>query len=298
MFQRLVPVSREQHGSTKVRPIAGFSFARSFHLASLAMQEFVRASAFYPIVFLDDRERDMFRPVALLGLESGENLCIEPEGAWLRGAYIPGIIRRYPFALANTEQTGEFAVCVDEAAGLLDANDGMPLFDPSGAPTETLENIKRFLGELQQMDTLTAQFSTFLARHNLLRPLNLRVRVAGAARDIAGSYVINEERLEALNDSVFLEMRGLRYLQPVYAHLSSLPQIDRLIQLKESALQNASGTAVAADASAVKVATTPAAGEPAAATAESAPAAPASVASAPAEAPKPRARRSRSSPKS
>jgi len=298
MFQRLVPVSREQHGSTKVRPIAGFSFARSFHLASLAMQEFVRASAFYPIVFLDDRERDMFRPVALLGLESGENLCIEPEGAWLRGAYIPGIIRRYPFALANTEQTGEFAVCVDEAAGLLDADEGMPLFDPSGAPTETLENIKRFLGELQQMDTLTAQFSTFLARHNLLRPLNLRVRVAGAARDIAGSYVINEERLEAVNDSVFLEMRGLRYLQPVYAHLSSLPQIDRLIQLKESALQNASGTAVAADASAVKVATTPAAGEPASATVESAPAAPASVASAPAEAPKPRARRSRSSPKS
>ena len=298
MFQRLVPVSREQHGSTKIRPIAGFSFARGFHLASLAMQEFVRASAFYPIVFLDDRERDVFRPVALLGLESGENLCIEPDGAWLRGAYIPGIIRRYPFALANTEQTDEFAVCVDEAAGLLDGNEGMPLFDSNGAPTETLENIKRFLGELQQMDTLTVQFSAFLARHNLLRPLNLRVRVAGAARDIAGSYVINEERLEALNDSVFLEMRGLRYLQPVYAHLSSLPQIDRLIQLKESALQSATGMAVAADASAVKVAISPVAGEPAAATAESAPAAPASVASAPADAPKPKARRSRSSPKS
>jgi len=236
MFDRLVPVSRDQHINSRIRPVEGFAFARSFHLASLAMQEFVRASAFYPIVFLDDREREAFRPVALLGLESGENLCIEADGAWLRGAYIPGIIRRYPFALANTDQSDEFAVCVDEASGLLNASDGLPLFDASGAPTETLENVKRFLGELQQMDTLTVQFSAFLAKHNLLRPLNLRVRVAGAARDIAGSYVVNEERLDALNDSVFIEMRALRYLQPIYSHLSSLPQIDRLVRLKESAL--------------------------------------------------------------
>jgi hypothetical protein len=90
------------------------------------------------------------------------------------------------------------------------------------------------------MDTLTRQFSAFLVRHNLLRPLNLRVQVAGSARDIAGSYVINEERFDALNDSVFLEVRSLRYLQAIYAHLSSLPQIDRLVRLKEGRLSAAS----------------------------------------------------------
>lgn len=240
MFERLVAVSREQHGHLRVRPAIGFGFSRKFHLASLAMQEFVRASAFYPIVFLDDREREAFRPVALLGVESGENLCVDPDGAWLKGAYIPGILRRYPFALADTERTDEYAVCVDAGSGLLDEHEGLPLFNADGAPTETLENVKRFLGELQQMDTLTRQFSAFLASHNLLRPLNLRVQVAGSARDIAGSYVINEERFDALNDAVFLEMRSLRYLQPIYAHLSSLPQIDRLVRLKEGQLSAAS----------------------------------------------------------
>ncbi len=234
MFERLVPVSREQHGHLRIRPATGFGFSRQFHLASLAMQEFVRASAFYPIVFLDDREREAFRPVALLGVESGENLFLEADNTWLRGPYIPGILRRYPFALADTERNNEYAVCVDIDSGLLDEHEGMPLFSADGIPTETLENVKRFLGELQQMDALTMQFAAFLSRHNLLRPLNLRVQVAGAPRDIAGSYVVNEERLDALSESVFLEMRNLRYLQPLYSHLASLPQIDRLVRLKEA----------------------------------------------------------------
>lgn len=250
MFEQLVAVSREQHGHLRVRPAIGFGFSRNFHLASLAMQEFVRASAFYPIVFLDDRERDAFRPVALLGVESGENLCVEPDGSWLKGAYIPGILRRYPFALADTERSDEYAVCVDAGSGLLDEHEGLPLFGTDGTPTETLENVKRFLGELQQMDALTRQFCAFLSRHNLLRPLNLRVQVAGTARDIAGSYVINEERFDALNDAVFLEMRSLRYLQPVYAHLSSLPQIDRLVRLKEGRLGVAPAPAAAMEATA------------------------------------------------
>jgi hypothetical protein len=259
MFERLVPVSREQHGHLRIRPATGFGFSRRFHLASLAMQEFARASAFYPIVFLDDREREAFRPVALLGVESGENLFLEPDDSWLRGAYIPGILRRYPFALADTERNDEYAVCVDADSGLLDEREGMPMFSADGSPTETLENVKRFLGELQQMDALTLQFAAFLARHNLLRPLNLRVQVAGSPRDIAGSYVVNEERLDALSDSVFLEMRNLRYLQPLYAHLSSLPQIDRLVRLKEARGQSVP----LADASApAEAAVQPAAAKP------------------------------------
>ncbi len=248
MFERLVPVNREQHGHLRIRPSIGFGYSRGFHLASLAMQEFLRASASYPIVFLDDRERDAFRPVALLGVEPGENLYLENDGAWLRGAYIPGILRRYPFALADTERSDEYAVCVDAGSGLLSEEEGLALFNPDGTPADTLENVKRFLGELQQMDALTLQFTAFLVRHNLLRPLNMRVQIAGVPRDISGSYVVNEERLDALNDSVFIEMRALRYLQPLYAHLSSLPQIDRLVRLKESRTQGAAGpvTAVAA----------------------------------------------------
>ncbi|MEN9775366.1 MAG: hypothetical protein RL322_2436 [Pseudomonadota bacterium] len=235
MFANLVPVTRERHATQRIRPVERFEFARQFHVASLMMHEFVRATAFYPIVFIEEGDRSAFKPVALLGLEASENLCVDAESAaWLPGAYIPGIIRRYPFALASTAVQGEFAICVDEGANLLSDAEGMPLFNGEGAATETLEHVKRFLGELQQMDTITQAFCDWVVRHDLLKPLNLRVRVGSDTRDIAGSHVINEERLDALSDQTFLEMRRLRYLGPIHAHLTSLAQIDRLVRLKET----------------------------------------------------------------
>jgi hypothetical protein len=235
MFSNLVPVTRERHGDKRVRSIERFDFAARFHVAALMMHEFIRATAFYPIVFIDDQEAGRFKPVALLGLEADENLCVVVEsGSWLPGAYIPAIIRRYPFALANTANDGEFAICVDEGSGLLSDAEGLPLFDADGVPTETLDHVKRFLGEFHQMDTITRDFCEWLQRHQLLKPLNLRVRVGADTRDIAGSHIVDEERLEALGDDLFLEMRRLRYLAPIHAHLTSLPQIDRLVRIKEA----------------------------------------------------------------
>jgi hypothetical protein len=237
MFANLVPVTRERHGNKRVRSIERFDFASRFHVASLMMHEFVRATSFYPIVFIDDREQGGFKPVALLGLESDENLCIDPDtAAWLPGAYIPAIIRRYPFALASTDKQGEFAICIDEGAGLLSESDGLPLFDAEGAATETLDHVKRFLGELQQMDAISREFCGWLERHNMLKPLNLRVRVGETTRDVAGSYIVNEERLESLSDELFLELRRRRFIAPIHAHLTSLAQIDRLVRIKEARL--------------------------------------------------------------
>jgi hypothetical protein len=235
MLEQIVPVSRERHAHSRIRPLPNFLFARGFHLAAVTMQEFVRASAFYPIVFIDDRQQDGFRPVALLGLDGGENLFVNAvAGEWTKGAYIPGILRRYPFALAATPVGDEFAICVDESSGLIGADDGLPLFDEAGAPTETLENVRRFLSEFQQMEVSTALFCSFLSSNNLLRPLSLRVHVAGASRDISGCYAVNEERLDSVSDALFLEMRAKHYLAPLYAHLSSLPQLERLVRLKEA----------------------------------------------------------------
>jgi SapC len=52
-------------------------------------------------------------------------------------------------------------------------------------------------------------------------------------KNIAGCYVINEERLNNLSDERFLELRTKRYLPAIYAQLISLAQIERLMTLKE-----------------------------------------------------------------
>jgi hypothetical protein len=232
MFKNLVPINKARHANKKIMKIDGFGFAAPFHIASIMIHEYSRAAAIYPIVFLEDKQQDVFRPVVLLGLDEGENLFVSPDGKW-HASYIPAIIRRYPFALAGTEQQGQFTVCIDEGSSLVSDTEGVPLFDAAGEPSEAIENVKRYLGELQQMDAFTREFCKYLAEHNLFTPLNMRVRQAEQAKNINGCWVINEERLNNLSNERFIEMRAKNYLPAIYAHLMSLAQVERLMKLKD-----------------------------------------------------------------
>lgn len=232
MFKKLVPINKEQHGGLKVKAIDTFAFANNFHIASVMVHEFVRAASVYPIVFLEDKQADDFRPVVLMGLDAGENLFIDDDGKW-QASYVPAIIRRYPFALAKiSEEEGRYTVCIDEDSDFVSKTDGDALFDDNGEGTQVIENVKRYLGELQQMEMFTEQFCKFLSENNLFTPLNMRVRAADQIKNVTGCYVINEERLNNLSDDKFLDIKSRRYLAPIYSHLTSLAQIERLALLK------------------------------------------------------------------
>jgi hypothetical protein len=232
MFQKLVPVNIERHAKKKIKQVEGFDFAAGFHIASVMMHEFARAAAIYPIVFIEDKQQDEFRPVVLLGLDANENLFVGPGGKW-QASYVPAIIRRYPFALARTDKEGQFTVCIDEGSALVSEEEGNAMFDDKGAPTQVIDNVKRYLGELQQMEVISQAFCKFLSEHNMFTPLNMRVRDNDRIKNITGCYVINEERLNNLSDELFKEMRDKRYLPAIYAQLISLAQIDRLVMLKD-----------------------------------------------------------------
>lgn len=232
MYKQLVPVNKARHQDKKVKEIQGFGFASGFHIASVMVHEFARAASLYPVVFLEDKEQDSFRPVVLMGLDAGENLFVNADGKW-QASYVPAIIRRYPFALASAGEEGKFTVCIDEGSELIDDNEGVPLFDDKGEPAAALENVKRYLGELQQMDAFTNEFCKYMVTHNMLTPMNMRVRQADQIKNINGCYVLNEERLNGLSVERFMELRDKRYLPAIYAHLLSLAQVERLVTLKE-----------------------------------------------------------------
>jgi hypothetical protein len=236
MFQNVVPVNKDRHAGKKIRQTADFSFASQFHIAYVTVHEFARVAAIYPVVFTEDKERDQFRPVVLMGLEAGENLFVDKAGKWL-ASYIPAIIRRYPFALTQVADDDSFLVCVDEDSDLLSDTEGSPLFDEKGEPTQVIENVKRYLAELQQMDIMTRDFCKFLTEHNMLTPLNMRVRHDGMVKSISGCYVINEERFNNFSDELFLEIRNKHYLPAIYAQLISLTQIERLVMLKDDQVE-------------------------------------------------------------
>lgn len=234
MFEKVVAVNKEVHARTKVRELTNFGFTSGLHVAYVTMQEFTRAAPIFPIVFIEDKEKDEFRPVALLGLQAGQNLFVDDAGKWM-ASYVPAIIRRYPFTLAPVGNQGEYLVCIDEGSSLVNENEGAALFDEKGQPTEVINHVRRYLSELHQLDAETRNFATFLARHNLFTPLTMSVRDSGKVQNVVGCYVINEERLNNLSDELFLEIRKKRYLPAVFGHLISLAQTERLAKLQDDA---------------------------------------------------------------
>ena len=181
MFKNIVPITKEAHIKKKIRPLSSFDFAKEIHLASIMVHEFSRAASTYPIVFLEDKDRDQFRPTVLLGLNAGENLFVQDDGKW-KASYIPAIIRRYPFSLAKTKEDSRYTVCLDEGSDLVNEKEGQDLFTKNGEPAEVMETVKQYLGELQQMERFTEDFCAFMGALNMFTPLNMKVRMGKIGR--------------------------------------------------------------------------------------------------------------------
>ncbi len=246
MYQNVVAVQAQRHAMMRIREVTQFHFAARFHIAYVTQQEFTRASSYYPIVFIEDKQQSSFRPVVLLGLQEGENLFVDGEGRWHAG-YIPAIIRRYPFVLTATGND-QYVVCVDEGSGLLSETEGVPLFTAEGQPGPVLENVKRYLAELHQLEQLTIPFSRMLAELKLLVPLQLRLNDSGRMHTIAGCYVVNEAGLQGLTAEQFLALREKNYLPAIYAHMLSLLQVERLTTLRQERQKRGQAVAGAAEA--------------------------------------------------
>jgi hypothetical protein len=232
MFKKIVPITKEAHGNKKIKKIDTMKFTENIHISSIMMHEFARASAIYPIVFLEDNNIQEFKPVVLLGLEANENLFITEEGKW-DASYLPAIIRRYPFALARTDEDNRFTVCIDEESEAVNEEEGNALFNDEGEPTEFMEQVKQFLGELHTMEQITKNLCDFLKEKYMLTPLSMNVREENTVKRVAGAYVVNAERLNNFSDEDFLSLRHQNFLTPIYYHLASLGQIERLGQFKD-----------------------------------------------------------------
>jgi hypothetical protein len=231
MAQNFVPVTREAHQNKKIKPLKTFEFASEIHMVSVMMHEFLNAASVYPIVFLEDTDNKTFRPMALLGLDPEINLFVDSEGRW-KAPYIPAIIRRYPFALARTSNEDQFTICIDEASNAVNDEEGQPLFNDDGTIGPVMEQIKQYLSGLQQMETITSNFCNTLKDKYMFTPLNMNVREAETVKRLTGAYAVHEEKLNALSDDVFLDFRKNNYLPAIYSHLTSLTQINRLVELR------------------------------------------------------------------
>jgi len=231
MFNKMVPITRQRHGSKKVLPVRTFKFASKSNIVSLITNEFNKVASVCPIVFVEDKD-ELLKPFALLGLEQGENLFIDDNGRW-KSHYIPAIIRRYPFVLGRNEGKSDLVLCIDEESEFVSDTEGESLFNEKGEPGKITETARNYLIELQKFSELTSMFSKELAERELLSPLNMQIKNSqGALVKIDGIFAVNETKLNELPNEAFMELRKRGALSLIYAHLVSLVQMERLVQMQ------------------------------------------------------------------
>jgi hypothetical protein len=226
-YDKPVALNKNEHKNLKIKPSTGdYSFAAKTNSVILAGVEFSEAAKEYPIVFA--RVGEGLVPVALLGLRNEENLFVDASGGW-DARYIPAFVRRYPFVLAETGETTQRMVCIDESFSGFSDKEGEPLFDGE-EPTALLQQAIDFLEEYQRQYLRTEQFLKRLKELDLLKELNAQVDMAdGQQFGLSGLMIVDEKKLLELDDEQALAFFRSGELAWVYCHLMSIGSLGSMI---------------------------------------------------------------------
>ncbi len=227
------PLSKDKHGKFGVKPVdKPFEFMSTQHFIPITAPEFGAAAASVPIIFAgDDRS-----PLAVMGIRSGENLFVT-DGQFAQDFYMPAFARRYPFVLANDADNERFVVCVDEDAECVTSKKPEKMFfdgaDASGFTNEAFQFLQNFERDRQSTQNMVARFKEL----DLFEQKDMHFQGQNAdgspseRQKIADYFAVTEERLRGLPQETLKEFSENGYLAVAHAHMISLGNWQRLVNM-------------------------------------------------------------------
>lgn len=231
-----IALSRTAHAEQGYRARDGYHHAAGRMVAPVVLAELHKILPHYVIGLLP--QGDDLVPVALLGVNSEENLYLREDGGW-QVSYVPATLRGHPFALADG-QSGNKALAIDSA--YLTAA-GQPLFK-NGELDETAAQAMRFLQQYDQSRRATRAACQALRQAGVLAEWPLAVPLGEGHRRINGLYRVDEAALNALSAEAYAKLQGMP-MQLAYAQLYSVSQVAQLAHL--AAQHETAGDATSSD---------------------------------------------------
>ena len=227
------PLSPEMHGKLGVKRMDGpFAFAKVGHAVPLTVGEFPLAAVTGPIIFVGDEKL----PIAVMGLNAGENMFVQDNGLFEPGIYIPAYVRRYPFVFANDATGQQMVLCIDRKAEFIIEGGDMPFFNDKD-PSDYTKNCIEFCNNFEIERQRTMSFVQLLKDNDLFESKTANFTptnsdgTAGEPQKIADYFGISEDKLNALPSEKIIELRDNGALAQIYAHLLSLVGWDRLVAI-------------------------------------------------------------------
>jgi len=236
-----VALSSDQHLALKVIASRGADYGENVHIVPVLADELRSLVLDYAVCLMKNPETGQFGLQALLGFEAGENLFLDGD-EW-NATYIPIHIRRQPFMVGvageeGAEPTSENTVLtIDMDSKRVQQDEGEDLFNEDGSWTPYLTNVSKLLAAVIPGIKRTEMLIAALSEHDLIEQARVEISfVNGEQRNFEGFYTISDEKLAELSESALKDLHDRGYLQAAYLLLSSVGQVQRLINLKNSQL--------------------------------------------------------------
>ena len=232
LHKNAVALDRVKHRTLKLdlaaRDMGAMGKLNAFFVAGT---EFTDAAKDFPVVWVNAGTTDdgtvQVAPIAVFGLKSGQNLCIEGD-TW-RVRYVPAMLRLYPFALARVS-ADEMVVCFDDTWVGFGAT-GQDLFDAAGAPTDFTSGVQKQLETFEQEVDRTRLAGAMLVEKDLLRDMRFDATLPdGSTLVVDGFLTVDEQKLAALPDADLLQLQRSGVMGLIHAHQISLGNMGRLVE--------------------------------------------------------------------
>jgi hypothetical protein len=233
LYKKPVGLDPALHGNLRLaHGVDDWSVAADCNAVFIASAEFGDACSEYPIVFIeagnDDQGVMQVAPIAVLGLADKLNLFA--EGASWRAAYVPALLRCYPFGIARQDDTRVIVVIDDDFSGW-SRSEGQALFDDAGNPTPLLQGVRDQLEKIEIEIQRTRMFGRMLSEAGLLSPMRFDATLPdGKTLSVDGFHTVDEKRFAELPDAKVLELHKNGVLGLIHAHQISLRHMRRLVE--------------------------------------------------------------------
>ncbi len=224
VLHRDLRLKNELNAIPKLAPFTSFM---------VSISEFGDAALSFPLLFVraapDALGNDTVAPVAVFGLKPGENLFATADGKWDAG-YVPAMLRAYPFTMARIEGSDRWAMVFDNTWEGMSRTEGIALFNEKGEATDLLNNVHKFVQDLETDLERTRQFCAALLEMKLLKPMRFDATLAnGEALSVDGFMTADEEAISKLPDAQIATMYRNGMLSLLGIHSASLNNMRRLL---------------------------------------------------------------------
>ena len=218
-YERPEALQPDRHATLGLDQSPHFGFAAKAISIPISAAEAPLVARHYPIVFATGGES---LPLAVVGLNSRENLFVDAAGVWEEGLYVPAYVRRYPFIFASGEPEKErLTLCVDRSAGRVVENGGEAFFT-DGKPSKVTNGALEFCLAFEREIVATRRIVELLRKLELLTENQATLTLpSGSKIALKDFLVIDVAAVEKLSDEVFAELRHQSALPLIFAQVSA-----------------------------------------------------------------------------